>query len=328
MRAMSVTPLTHHEILELVEPFARQGRHVDLAASDRARRRLQFKPIDHPGTPAQRELLQLDSRGNGSFKLTRTLTRPDGAQATLEAQGADPGELLQRIQGVDRAQHFVDGPGYAIARSYLFEAYASGGGALALARGVVHVDGATLAFDVPAVKGVSANLSLQSLPGQRLTPPEDLLAVIGWNWARLVPEPDGWTSRMRLRGSGEARSRKAEAALETAARHLAQTLAEPPARFHDRHLWARWGVVLRRMIPTLTAVGLIAGTVALPRIATNTEPSFWLALHYVPIGILALAFTLQELPRFEIPAWPRRSRAKSWWQPLAPAQGDTCSATP
>jgi len=325
---MSVTPLTHHEILELVEPFARQGRHVDLAASDRAHRRLQFKPVDHPGTPAQRELLQLDSRGNGSFKLTRTLTRSDGTQATLEAQGADPGELLRRIQGVDRAQHFVDGPGYAIARSYLFEAYASGGGALVLARGVVHVDGATLAFDVPAVKGVSANLSLQSLPGQRLTPPEDLLAVIGWNWARLVPEPDGWTSRMRLRGSGEARSRKAEAALETAARHLAQTLAEPPARFHDRHLWARWGVVLRRMIPTLTAVGLIAGTVALPRIATNTEPSFWLALHYVPIGILALAFTLQELPRFEIPAWPRRSRARSWLQPMINTQGQACSATP
>lgn len=325
---MSAPPLTHHEILELVEPFARQGRHVDLAASDRAQRQLRFRPVDHPGPPAQRELLQLHSHGNGSFRLTRTLTRPDGTQATLEAQGDDPGELLQRINGVDRAQHFVDGPGWAIARSYQFEGYGSGGGALVLARGVIHVDGATLAFDIPAVKGVSANLSLHAAPGQRLTPTEDLLAVIGWDWARLVEQTDGWTSRMRLRGSGEPRRRTAEAALETAARHLAQTLAEPPARFHDRHRWARWGVVLRRMIPTLTAVGLIVGTVALPRLATHTEPSFWLALHYVPIGILALAFTLQELPRFEIPAWPRRLRARSWLQPLANDRGQACSATP
>jgi hypothetical protein len=30
---MSAPPLTHREILELVAPFARRGRHVDLAAS-------------------------------------------------------------------------------------------------------------------------------------------------------------------------------------------------------------------------------------------------------------------------------------------------------
>ena len=35
-------PLTHHEILGLVEAFSRSGRQVDLTASDRAARRLVF----------------------------------------------------------------------------------------------------------------------------------------------------------------------------------------------------------------------------------------------------------------------------------------------
>ena len=32
------------------------------------------------------------------------------------------------------------------------------------------------------------------------------LAVLGWNWARLVPAQGGWTTRLRLRGKAERRS--------------------------------------------------------------------------------------------------------------------------
>lgn len=342
---MPAPPLTHHEILDLVEPFARRGRHVDLAASDRILRRLAFKPIDHPAAsppaPGMREGLQLESFGTGTFRLTRTLTRGDGLQATLQASGSDPGELLARIDGVDRQRHFVDGPGHAIARSYQFESFTGGTGpgtgpglgappgTPSLSRGVVRVGALTLTVDVPAVRGVAADLTLTAAPGERPDLPEDLLAVIGWDWARLVPNPNGWTSKRRLRGRGAQRSLAAERVLDTAAAHLARVLQEPPARFHDRHVWARWGVVLRRLIPTLTAVGLIAGAVLLPRLAPQQDPSFWLALHYVPIGLLALSFCLQELPRFEIPPWPRRLRAQAW-RPSAPAahpMGDRCSAT-
>ena len=42
-------PLTHHEILGWIAPFTRQGRQLDLAASDRLERRLRFKTIEHPG---------------------------------------------------------------------------------------------------------------------------------------------------------------------------------------------------------------------------------------------------------------------------------------
>ena len=37
-----------------------------------------------------------------------------------------------------------------------------------------------------------------------------------------------------------------------------------------------------------------------------------MALHYLPIAILALSFTAQELARFEIPPLPRRLRAAQW----------------
>lgn len=331
---MAVAPLTHHEILALVAPFARQGRHVDLAGSRREERQIVFRPVDHPagadGGAPLREVLQLDSHGNGSFRLTRTLTGDGGLTATLQASGSDPAELLARIQAVDLQRHFRRGPGWVMARSYRFDSYAGGGGATpVLARGQVRLPGLTLAFEVSPVRGVSAELALTPAAGLRLPLPEDLLAVIGWDWARLVPNADGWTTRMRLRGQGERRSAAAERALDRVTAHLAQVLAEPPARFHARFRLARWGVVLRRLIPTLTAIGLIVGTLLLPRIAPEQDPGFWLLLHYLPIGVLALAFMLQELPRFEIPPWPRPLRAERWQvaAPLTATQGDACSAT-
>jgi hypothetical protein len=42
-----------------------------------------------------------------------------------------------------------------------------------------------------------------------------------------------------------------------------------------------------------------------------------MALHYLPIALLALSFSLQELPQFEIPRWPRRLRQPGWQLPPA-----------
>jgi hypothetical protein len=77
-------------------------------------------------------------------------------------------------------------------------------------------------------------------------------------------------------------------------------------------------VVLRRLIPTLTAIGLIAGVIVLPRLPFGNQPSLFLALHYVPIALLALSFSLQEMPRFELPPLPRRLSASGWRKPLQP----------
>ena len=196
---------------------------------------------------------------------------------------------------------------------------AAGPPVLQFTRGEARVDGLAFVLTVMDVKNVAGDIALRPAPGERLALPEDLLAVIGWNWARLVPATDGWTSKLRLRGRDPRRSAAAEQALGQAARHLARVLAEPPARFHAHWRAARWGVVLRRAIPSLTAIGLVAGALLLPRIAGQELSGVWMALHYVPIGLLALSFTLQELPRFEIPPLPRRLRAAQWRGPAGPA---------
>ncbi len=341
---MPPPPLTHHQILGLLEPFTRSGRQLDLAASDRLARTLQFKPVGHAAdgnAPALTDTLQLQCHASGNHRLTRvltlTLTLPQGQnqaqgmtqaiglqttlqttlQATLQAMGTDLARVLAQVDAVPLARHWDAGPGWCAAKS--FEVVASAATpaagalpALSFVGGQVQLDGLLFGLRVMDVKNVAGDITLRPAPGERPALPEDLLAVIGWNWARLVPRSDGWTSKLRLRGKGPARCRAAERALGQAARHLAQVLAAPPAHYHPQQRWARWGVVLRRGIPSLTALGLVAGALMLPRFAGQELSGVWMALHYVPIAVLALSFTLQELPRFELPPLPRRLRAAQW----------------
>ena len=318
---MPAAPLTHHEILGLVEPFAGRARHVDLAASDRTARKLVFRPFECPGESPDGttlvETLEMECRRDDHFVLVRRLAHPAGLQATLRASGTTPAGLLDLFDAVPRARHFVAGPGFLIARSYEADAASDGSGraraAPTLARGVVQVDAPlTLTLNVLAVNGVPGDLELEPARGSDLDLPEDFLAVQGWGWARLVPEPNGWTSKVRLPSREPRRTLGAEEVLERVARHLAQALVEAPERFHRRFLWARWGVVLRRSIPTLTAVSLIVGSLLLPRFTAEEHAGLFMALHYVPIAVLAIAFKLQELARFEIPRPPRRPRSESW----------------
>jgi hypothetical protein len=327
---MPAPPLTHHEILELVEPFTRAGRQVDLAASDRIERKIVFKPRERsdegPGAPVLRETLRLEADGDGSFRLTRELARDDAPAATLEASGPQPAELLARIDGVAAQQHFRSGAGFVAARSYALESNSGragqGGPArLVLRRGVARIDGLTLTLTVPKVRRVAVEITLVTGAGDTLDLPEDLLAVIGWDWARLMRTGEGWKSRLRLRGGAPRRTRLAEAALERAAGHLARVLGEPPQNYHDRLRGARWGVVLRRAIPTLTAGGMIVGAMLLPRFDIAVTTGLGLALHYGSIALLAMSFSLQELPQFEVPPLPRRSRAAGWRALPAPEPG-------
>jgi len=305
-------PLTHHEILTLVEPFARQRRHVDLAATQRIERRLAFKPIEHaasaPDVPALRETLELDCLGTGSYRLTRTLVPAGGGpKATATAMGPLPGDLLARVEAVAPASQFTHGHGFVIARSLTLGA----GTPPALVRGVVQLPALTLTMAVSYVRGVSAEITLQPA-AQALDLPQDLLAVLGWDWSRGVPAKGQWTSRLRLRGDTPRRTQRAQAALQRVAVHLATTLAMPPAQFHDRLRRARWAVAFRRAIPLLTAVGLVAAMFLLPRFTFDDSPGLGLLLYHVPTVLLAISFCLQELPRLEIPPLPRRSVASDW----------------
>jgi hypothetical protein len=318
---MPAPPLTHHEILELIEPFTRRGRQVDMAATQRIERRIVFRPADRgaelPAAPALHETLQLEDAANGGYKLTRLLGWTGGPQAALSVQGPRPAELLAQVETVAPAQQFRFGAGHAIARSYeiVLAAGAAANGApaagLVLRQAVVQLEGLSLTFTVPAARRVAAEIDLVAAPGTALDLPEDLLAVLGWDWARLVRKREGWNSRLRLRGTADRRTHTAEAALEQVAAHLVRVFSEAPARFHERHVLARWGVVGRRAIPTVTALGMIVGAAMMPRQALGAGAVMGL-MHYGSIALLVLSFCLQELPRFEIPPLPRRSRAMRW----------------
>lgn len=334
---MAAAPLSHHEVLQLVEPFARSGLQPDLAASRRQDRLVVFKPIEHPGAAPDgsplHETLELEQPAPGRCRLTRRLVWRDapGAagelQATLQVGGAAPGELLRRVQGIAPSQHFARGPGWVALRDYTLPAGAADAASLQLQRAFAFVDGLRLGLTLPAARRAAADLSLAAPQGDVAELPEDLLAVLGWNWSRLLKERSGWSAKLRLRGSPAARSASAVAALDRAAAHLADTLAAPPGEFHDRHVRARRLVTLRRGIPALTGLALLGGVALAPRVGTPGSPGAWILLFHLPTALFALSFTLQELPRLEIPPWPRRSAARTWRIARTPPSGATAPPT-
>ena len=319
---MTSHPLTHHDILGLVEPFTRRGRHVDLAASNRMERRLVFKPVEHGGEARSlltlRETLQLDNPQPDTFVLTRTLSLDCGLQATLQATGAQPGELLASAETIPPPSQFRSGAGFVTALSHRLQANAGGtpGSAAAARLTLIHaearVEGLTLVMKVPAVHGYPADLTLHAAPAGSIELPQDLLAVLGWDWARLDRAGEGWTTTLGLHGKEPERSRRAERQLEKTVLHLARTLAEPPAQFHARLTAARWAVAFRHAIPLLTVVGLVGGALAVPRLGIQQDSAFRMLMFNGPPLLLALGVCMKEMPRFEIPRWPRASRAASW----------------
>ena len=319
--AMTTSPLSHHEILALVAPFTRLGRHVDLGASNRMERRLAFRAVEHPadsaGTPALHEALQLENPHDGFFVLTRTLSLPGGLQARLEAAGADPGELLAQLQTVPPQQQFHHGPAFVIAHSHRLETVKTAGAAplrRILTNSEMRVEGFTLKLSVSKVSGIPAEVELAPTSGQASALPEDLLAVLGWPWSRLMPAKDRWRGQLRLSGHDDRRSRDAEHKLVTTGEHLARTLAEPPARFHERQRRARWKVVARRATPLAASLGLIGAATLVPGLQLAQDSVFRMLIFHSPPLLLVGFFCLREVPRIEIPPLPRPITAPAWRQ--------------
>ncbi|MCW2283449.1 hypothetical protein M2323_001137 [Rhodoblastus acidophilus] len=309
-------PLTHHEILRLIEPFTRRGRHVDLAASDRTERRLVFKPIAHGDDAALRatEVLQLDDLRPNVWRLTRKTALPTGETAKLVAEGPDLGEVLERIESVPLQAHFVEVGAVVFARSYRLEPADSSSGALkVLTTAEARLNGLTLSVKTSTAKGYPTEIELSPQEDQPEELPDDLLAALGRDWSVLRRRGVAWVGTLRAPGREPDRSRRIEAALERGVAHLAQTLAEPPRRFHQKYARARWGVAFRRTIPLLGATALLAGALAMVFVDLPQDSPLGLMMFNAPPILLATLFTMQEIPRLEIPAAPRASRASSWF---------------
>lgn len=315
-------PLTHHEILGLVEPFTRRGRHVDLSASNRIERRLVFKPIMHAGeTPdgdGVSDILQLENPRSGVYRLTRLLTLK-GATAKLITEGQDPADLLARIETVPPQRQFQLVAGMPIARSYRLEASADmpADGAppmrMVLTSAEARLENLTLALKAETGKGYPAEIELSPQSDDPPDLPDDLLATLGWDWKVLRRRGTGWTAALRVPRREPDRSRRIEVALERTVAHLARILTEPPRRFHERLVRERWTVVLRRMTPLLLSVALIAGGFGLMFVDIPQGSLMQMLILNSPPLLLVMVFGMRELPRFEIPPLPRPSNAPSWF---------------
>lgn len=307
-----MTPLTHHEILGLVAPFARRGRHVDLAASNRLGRQLLFKPAVHriatlPGGDV-RETVQLEDLG-GSYRLTRVLAPASGPEARLCAEGVDPGVLLEHVEAVPVERHFLCNDGFVIANSFRIDMTARH---LVLMAAEVRFDGLTLKLDATSVGGTPADAEISPAPGAAFELPQDLVAVLGWQWTRLRERDHGWDCRLRMRGREPARSIHTERAVEAAARHIARTLAEPPARYHQRLAAARWGVFLRRAMPLAICIAVIVAAALVPRLHLSEGSGLRALIFNAPPVLMMLFFCLHEVPTIEIPPVPRCRDGASW----------------
>ncbi len=316
-------PLTHHEILRLIEPFTRRGRHVDLSATDRIERRIVFKPVVHggemPACAGACEILQLENPRSEVYRLIRTLTLSSGATAKLITEGPNPGDLLDRIETVPPQRQFQLVGDIPIAHSYRLEPANDPAGdgpqpmRMVLTSAEARLENLTLALKAETGKGYPAEFELSSQPDDPpLDLPEDLLATLGWDWKVLRRRGTSWTSNLRVPRNEPDRSRRIETALERTVAHLARTLSEPPRRFHERLVRERWTVVLRRMTPLLLSVALIAGGFGLMFVDIPQGSLMQMLILNSPPLLLVGVFGMRELPRFEIPPLPRPSDAPSW----------------
>jgi hypothetical protein len=313
---MTMQPLTHHEILGLVEPFTRQGRHVDLAASNRLERRLVFKPIEYADAPGMRETLQLENPEANTLRLTRILTLDCGLQATLETEGEQAAELLLRIESVARQRQLQSGVGFMVAQSYRLQAgQGSPESRMVLTQGTAQVGGLMVILKAETVKGYASEFELVAKTGDSIELPEDLLAVLGREWSCIERVRERWSGKLMVRGAEPTRSRSTEQYLQRMVNHLAQTLAESPRRFHDRLFWARWGVTGRRAIPLVGAIALTAGAAAVPYLSFAQESLARMLIFNAPPLLMAMFFCMKEMPRLEIPPLPRALRAPTWRTP-------------
>jgi len=314
-------PLSHHQILERVAPFSRRGRQVDLAASDRARRQLQFKPIRHPDLPlageALTESLTLEQPEDDLFRLCRMLTDDAGLSSTLEIEGTDAGLLLEQVEAIAVERQIIAVAGVHIARSYRLQPVAASEHRpahwrLQLTTAEARVAGAVLTLNAKTGRKMPADIELDAEAEQRLQVPADLFAVLGWDWRPLRPLGKFWRGSVRIAADEPQRTADAESKLSQAVSHLAKTLRSDPADFHARWQSARWRATFQRAIPLLIGLGLF-GAAPLVQLFTLEQASVarMLIFHAPPILLIGI-FMMRELPVIEIPPLPRQLVGRDW----------------
>jgi hypothetical protein len=247
--------------------------------------------------------------------------------------GPAPDVLLARLATVPPTRQFTQVDGITIAYGHhavvprhatldtvpSATAAASDDSTLLLTHAHARLDGIALSMRVPRVSGIPAELTLAPDAAAGVTLPDDLLEVLGWDWTRLTARKDDWVSDLKLKGAGAVRSRDAETKLARTVGHIARTLGESPEHFHRRQVRARWAVSLRRSLPLLGGIVLLAGVAAIPKFDLDQNALVRMMMFQGPPLLLVAMFCMRELPRFELPRFPRRHSVSSWRRAAAPA---------
>lgn len=311
-----VKPLTHHEILTLVGPFTAHDLHPDLAASDRAERLLAFKPIDYQGSdPAQTRLqarLYLENPEDGRFRLIRMLHHPSGATASLHIDGSDPGAMVEQILAVDPGRQFQTDAGILVARSYRINNKASARAGPELTRAEAELGDIRLMLNARTGRGLPMEIELSADDSNLPHIPQDLLAVLGWDWRALRRIGRRWRGTLRVSRDEPARTADAEAKLTRVVNHLAHTLAEPPSRYHPRFRRQRRSVALRRVLPLAVGLGVLAATPLIQLLELSDGSIMRLIIFHAPPLLMVGMFMVKEMPRFEVPPLPRPLHDDAW----------------
>jgi hypothetical protein len=338
-------PLTHHEILSLIAPFTRRGLQADLAASDRAARKLVFKPItqaaEGEAEPALRATVVLEAEAPKKFRLVRNVTIEGGSSApidsapaspanqslvsTLTAEGADIDGLLDRVEGVPLRRQIKLYRGIPLARSYYLDAMPAASAsepaeeaasAPVIVEARAWVKGINLVAQADRRRGMPVDVKLTADPGEELRLPEDMLAVIGWRWRPLVHIVSYWRGTIKVARKEPKRTPEIESKLGRTVTHLARTLEKSPERFHHDHLRARWRVSFQRAIPMLIGIALLAATPAIRFLDMDNNSILRMLIFHAPPMMLVGFFLMREMPRLEIPPFPRPLLNRAWIVPM------------
>ena len=230
------------------------------------------------------------------------MTLATGEAAVLTTEGADFGELLDRIDAVPFQRQFKSVGPVVLARNYRLEPAARAPGApvlMILASARARFGGLELSVRPSTVEGYPAEIELSPQPDQPHDLPDDLLAALGWDWSALRRRGTGWIGSLRAPGREPERSKRIEATLEAGVAHLTRTFAEPPRRFHERFVRARWLVFIRRMTPALALAALLAGCIALAFADIPSDTPLARFLMALPGFMFYGMFAFRELPRLE-----------------------------
>ena len=293
---------------------------LDLGSSSRIDRRLSFEPRLHDNLANGfriKECLSLENPWRGTYRLIRELILPNGLVSRLVVSGPEPLDLLRTADSVPLERGFNFGERFILAKCHTHEPFgwsSSPGeseGRLVLTEAVAKVVGLTTYFEMPQVGGYPAKVRITCSSREAVHLPNDLFEVLSNDWGALESIDDGWSTSMRVRGREPQRSARNEANVERAVSHIAQTLIEPPRRFHEERTRSRWWVQIRRGLPLVFWMSV---TLAIFRL--SFEPTSWVAL-----GIAALPFLMfllfglpfLEWSKLSLPQRPRQLLTGCWW---------------